>query len=56
MVVVIGGFSDKTTFRAIWGLLERSRQYTYALSRTSGLSFSAVAAWKIFCTRDCAWG
>ena len=44
MVDVIGGFSDRIMFCAIWALLESNRQYTYARSRTSGLSFSAVAA------------
>ena len=55
MVVLMGGLWERTTLCATCALLESSLQYTYARSRTSGLSFSAVAAWKIRCTSPCAW-
>lgn len=55
-VVTIGGFSERTMFFVAFGSLvfESRRQYMYARSRTSGLSFSAVDACSTLCTRPCA--
>lgn len=56
MVVTIGGFSESTMFFVAFESLvfESRRQYMYARSRTSGLSFSAVDACSTLCTRPCA--
>ena len=50
----IWGLAESTTARAASGSLDSSRQYTYPLSRKSGLSLCSVARFSTLCTISCA--